>query len=160
MEATIVLVVLIILFNLFSTLVRAARRRKSSPPRKPVPGRSRFDRPEFIEPPEISVGYDPDMQVEAGASSFYGQWVSDQEADEPAEEEDYGDKPEEELFPGEREKFSEDELPQEKPPVREARQAAPLAAGLRQALKDKDSLVSAFVFHELIGPPVSQRKRR
>lgn len=167
MESIIVLIVLIILFNLFSTLLRAARGKKSAPSPKTVPGRNRIDRPEFAEPSEASEaaeGYSPVgrtdvLREEADASSFYGQWVSEQETDEPAEE-DYSEKPGEELFPAEKEQFPEDELPREKLPVKGVRQTQPLAVGLRQVLADRDSLVAAFIFHELIGPPVSRRKRR
>ncbi len=44
--------------------------------------------------------------------------------------------------------------------VQESGPQSAVVSNLHQVLNRKDSLVAAFIFHEIIGPPLAQRKRR
>ncbi|OPL09928.1 MAG: hypothetical protein AVO34_04420 [Firmicutes bacterium ML8_F2] len=159
MDGIIFLIVLIVLYNLFSILMKAMKNRKSPP----VSGRASVgERVGLSEPGEIPESVDrynlfPREEAageEINQRTPYGEWVYDEE-DEDADEPANGDFGKRVVMPEEQSSGEETELPD-----KEIKESPAFPGSLRQVLSDKDSLVAAIVFHELIGTPVSMRKRR
>lgn len=160
MDGIIFLIVLIVLYNLFSILMKAMKSRQSNP----VPGRaSAGERVGLSEPgetPESVDRYNLFSREEAAGEEInqrtpYGEWVYDDEEDEDADEHADGDFGKRVVMPEEQSSGDEAEIFK-----KEINESPAFTDSLRQVLTDKDSLVAAIVFHEVMGPPVSQRKGR
>ena len=151
MESLVTLIVMIIVFNLIRSLFRGLRGAQTAP-RKTVP----------VRPDQLFESYEksPAEPVIGSDTYFYSAFPSDAEL-----EPDYDQEAEE---AEEAEEEIEDTRRRWEIEVRRAAlhkgEAAcppsPVATGLRQALSQKDPLVSAFIFHEIFREPPSVRRKR
>ncbi|MDY6826042.1 MAG: hypothetical protein SVV67_02530 [Bacillota bacterium] len=162
MEGFSFLIVLIILINLVATLMKVIKGRKSNPAPKTSSVGERAVLSDHDVTTEAINNYGSTLLGEVVEAKTdhgvpYGEWVYDEDDKEPDEPsgEDFG----EEMVIGE-EQSSGEESEEPELPEKEIKDSPAFTESFRQVLTDKDSLVAAIAFHEVMGPPVSLRKRR
>ncbi len=138
MEGIITLIVIIIAFNIFNAIIRAVRGAQEAPQKRVFPG------PEPPSPEES--GY---------------RWVEDDLDISSLEKHKAGRAYDAETTPVQETGGSETDAWQAPPPVKkEIAVPSAVSLGLRQALTRKDSLLAAFIFHEILERPPSLRRKR
>lgn len=139
MEGIITLIVIIIAFNLFNALMKAVRGGQQSPQKKVLVS------PEPLSPHENGQQWTDDeirfrpKKKEKRADSYDGEGTDAREA-ESADDTGAWQAPE--------------------PVKKEVASSSPVIVGLQQTLTCRDPLLAAFIFHEILEPPPSLRRKR
>jgi hypothetical protein len=143
MENIITLIVVIIVFNLISSVLRSIRGGQAPPPKRiqdTVPDQAA--KAKTIDPwvDEDLSGYSSHGVVDPGPEE-YNQYESKEDGEESKTVTTQKSRP---------------------APVFAKKSCRPpsVASGLQQVLTRKDPLVAAFIFHELFGPPAALRRKR
>lgn len=141
MEGIIILIVLIIIFNLFNFLSRALKGDRSDHKRKVLVEEEdsvvdNFDQPGY-DWEDDKKSHDPFLDVRQSPDHY---------------------KQREEAFPDDEAVLTPAKEVKKK--TAKKKSASPnLSSNLRQLLTEKDPLLTAFVFHEIIDPPRVRRRR-
>lgn len=145
MESIVTLIVIIVVFNLINSLFRAIRGDRPGQ-RKTVPVRSDPSFESFEESTAVSRQDKTTYYYSAFPDDNDYLKDNEQRPDEKAEEiaEEFG-------------KIKRRAVSLKRDTIC---QTAGISSGLNRALTQKDSLVSAFIFHEIFKPPPGLRQKR
>ncbi len=159
MEGLVIFIVIIIAFNLLNAILRAVRGGKAA---QPVKSSS-----QAAGEPSGPVGFDSEIEDQPRMErSEYFPAARRKRLIDPfdfaAETENtaYRDS---DTVPLEEEQIVEERVPRRvaSPPITAAdARIQAQSAGLRQLFTDRDALLNAFIFHEIIEKPVGMRRRR
>lgn len=147
MDWIVTLIVIIVLVNLFNRLLGAGQR-KRQPGRRP--GTARFEPPLPERQAEQVTGDPFYYRYRRQAAPYADDDFDDEHEEEPREE------PAGQAADG----VEEEDLEVVKRRVRKSAPGAPAAKKFSRLLTSKDSLLSAFIFHEVLAGPPASRKRR
>lgn len=159
MDNLIPLIVFIVIFNLIRNIIKSVQAGKTTAARRaavsPVPvQQSKLPAEQGIEQLMAKLGIMPPM-VEQISAQRYDQVPDFDEMEEDEADEYEAETEVEVLAPL---------VPVRSQPMKQitAKPCRPssVAASLQQVLTKRDPLVSAFIFHEIFGPPVAGRRRR
>lgn len=139
MEGIITLIIIIIAFNIFNALIKAVRGSQKAPQKKA------FVVPQQLPPHEKGQLLNEDevrfrLKKKEKGSYFYDDEGNDVQEAESA---------------GERDKWLSPE-----PVNREVATQTPVSVGLQKVLTRRDPLLAAFIFHEILEPPPTLRRKR
>lgn len=150
MEGILALIVIVIIFNLLNAIMRAIKGDKSGPRKKAAPG------PEKVKPESPrDLWFDEPVYYRSTG-------LRDAHAEEGEEDDDSSDYEETTVETEGVEKSEEWLEPQvaASPTQEKTSRPSALQGRLKRVLTEKDSLLTAFVFHEIIGPPRSMRRKK
>jgi len=139
MEGIITLIIIIIAFNIFNALMKAVRGSQK------VTQKRVFVDPQQLPPHEKGQLWNEDEVRFRSKKKEKGSNLYDDEGNDVQEAESAG----------ERDKWLSPE-----PVNREAATRPPVSVGLQEVLTRRDPLLAAFIFHEILEPPPSLRRKR
>ncbi|MDZ4131792.1 MAG: hypothetical protein U1E11_01510 [Dethiobacteria bacterium] len=158
MDNLIPLIVFIVIFNLIRNIIKSVQAGKTTTARRPAVA-SPVQQPKLpaeqgIEQLMAKLGIAPPA-VEQKSDQRYEEDLDYDEMDEYEADEYEAEAEVEVLAP----LAAVRSQPMKQSTAKPCRPSS-VATGLQQVLTKRDSLVSAYIFHEIFGPPVTGRRRR
>lgn len=150
MDNLIPLIVFIVIFNLIRNIIKSVQAGKTTAARRPAVSpvqQSKLPAEQGIEQFMAKLGIMPPAVEQ----------ISDQRVEEDEAEEYEAEAEVEVLAP--LAAVTGRSQPMKQSTAKPCRPSS-VAAGLQQVLTKRDPLVSAYIFHEIFGPPVSGRRRK